>query len=124
MHPRPTSLCRALALGAGLITAPLALAAPAASDPGADAFIGALADAGVGTADPANTVALGQSVCPMLAEPGQTAADVAATLAEAGGMPLGGAPMFTGIAITMFCPTAVSSIGSGSPPIPLSILGF
>jgi hypothetical protein len=32
--------------------------------------------------------------------------------------------MFTGIAISMFCPTAVSSIAGGNSPIPLSILGF
>ena len=63
----------------------------------------------------------------MLADPGQTAADVTSKVAEVGGMSLGPATMFTGVAISMFCPAMMSSIGSGSLdslPIPLSILGF
>jgi hypothetical protein len=39
-------------------------------------------------------------------------------------MSLGPATMFTGIAISLFCPTAVSSIANGESPIPLGLLGF
>ena len=113
----------AFALSAGVFTSGLVWAAPAHADT-EDAFLAALTDAGVGTADPGNAVALGQQVYPMLADPGQTAADVAANVAEVGGMSLGPATMFTGIAISMFCPAAVPSITSGQSPIPLSILGF
>ncbi len=113
-----------LAVSAALLASGVTLAGPAAAEPGDDAFLAALADAGVGAADPANAAALGEQVCPMLAQPGQTAADVAAKVADAGGMSLGPATMFTGVAITMFCPAAVSSIGTGKSPIPLSILGF
>jgi len=113
-----------LALSTGLLTASAVLAAPAQAEPVEDAFIAALTEAGVGAADPASAVALGQSICPMLAEPGQTAADAAAKVADAGGMSLGPATMFTGIAISMFCPSVVSSIGSGQSPIPLPFLGF
>jgi len=120
--PRKRAL--SLVLSAGLLAAGLALAGPAQADPNDDAFLSALTDAGVGTADPANAAALGQQVCPMLADPGETAADVAAKVAEAGGMSLGPATMFTGIAISMFCPAAVSSIANGDSPIPLSILGL
>lgn len=60
----------------------------------------------------------------MLAQPGQSVADVAAKVADAGGMSLGPATMFTGVAISMFCPAAVSSFANGNSPIPLSILGF
>jgi hypothetical protein len=49
---------------------------------------------------------------------------VAAKIADAGGMSLGPATMFTGIAISLFCPAAVSSITSGQSPIALGILGF
>jgi hypothetical protein len=111
----------AFALSAGVFTSGLVWAAPAHADT-EDAFLAT--DAGVGTADPGNAVALGQQVYPMLADPGQTAADVAANVAEVGGMSLGPATMFTGIAISMFCPAAVPSITSGQSPIPLSILGF
>ena len=114
----------AVALSAGLLTASAVLAAPAQGEPVDDAFLAALTDAGVGAADPASAVALGQQICPMLAEPGQTAADAAAKVAEVGGMSLGPATMFTGVAISLFCPAAVSSITNGQSPIPLGILGF
>lgn len=119
-----------LALMIGTLASGLALAAPAQADSSSDAFLAALTNAGldtVGSADvanAANAVALGQSVCPMLVEPGQSVADVAAKVADASGMSLGAGTMFTGIAISAFCPTVMSSIGSGVPPIPLSLLGI
>jgi hypothetical protein len=115
---------RLLAVSAGLITGAMMMAAPAQADTTSDAFLNAVTNAGIGTGDPANTVAVGQSVCPMLAEPGQNAANVAAKVAETTGMSMGGANLFTGIAISMFCPPMMSSIGTGQSPIPLSILGF
>jgi hypothetical protein len=114
----------AFALSAGVFASGLVWAAPAQADSTDAAFLSALTDAGVGTADPANAAALGQEVCPMLSQPGQDAADVAAKVADAGGMSLGPATMFTGIAISLFCPAAVSSITSGQSPIPLGVLGF
>ena len=74
--------------------------------------------------DPSNLVAVGQSVCPMLSEPGQNAADVAAQVADTTGMSLGGANMFTGLAISFLCPRVLESVGSGESPIPLGLLGF
>jgi uncharacterized protein DUF732 len=114
----------AFALCAGVVASGVAWAAPAQADTTDDAFLTALTNAGVGTADPANAAELGQQVCPMLSQPGQTAADVAATMADAGGMSLGPATMFTGIAISLFCPAAMSSIANGQSPIPLGFLGF
>jgi len=114
----------AFAVYAGVLACSLVWAAPAQADPIDDDFLAALTNAGVGTADPGNAAALGEQVCPMLAEPGQTAADVAAEVADAGGMSLGPATMFTGIAISLFCPTAVSSIANGQSPIPLGFLGL
>ena len=112
------------ALCAGLLVSAVALASPAAADPVDDAFVSALTDAGVAAVDPGSAVALGQQVCPMLSQPGQDAADVAANVADMGGMSLGPATMFTGVAISMFCPAMMSSLGTGTSPIPLSILGF
>jgi Protein of unknown function (DUF732) len=114
----------ALAVSAGVLASGLVLAARAQADTAGDAFLSALTNAGVGTADPANAAALGQQVCPMLSQPGQTAADIAAKVADTEGMSLGPATMFTGIAISLFCPAAVSSISNGQSPIPLRILGF
>src|SRR4029079_14926937 len=78
-----------LAVSIGVIGAATTLAAPAAADPGADDFLSSLSSAGLGDVDPATPTAVGQSVCPMLAEPGQQLADVAATVSNAIGKPLG-----------------------------------
>ena len=114
-----------IAVFAGLIAAASVLAAPAQADPASDAFLAAVTNAGLGsTVDPANVVAVGQSVCPMLSDPGQNAADIAAKVADSTGMSLGGANLFTGLAISFFCPRVMESIGGGQSPLPLSILGF
>jgi hypothetical protein len=119
---RPVRLITAFA---GVTATASLLAAPAQADPGTDAFLNAVTSAGLGgTTDPSNLVAVGQSVCPMLSEPGQTAADAAATVADATGMSLGGANMFTGLAISFLCPRVLESVGNGESPIPLGLLGF
>jgi hypothetical protein len=120
--PSKTACLAALAIGAFSVA--VSFAAPAQADPADDAFIDSLSGAGVGVSDPAGAVALGQSVCPMLSQPGQTAADAAAQVANAAGMSLGPATMFTGLAITAFCPGAVAAIGNGESPVPLGLFGF
>jgi Protein of unknown function (DUF732) len=116
----------------GLVAAGAGLAGPAHADSSADAFLGALTNAGLGNVDPGNAVELGKSVCPMLADSSQTTADVASKVADMGGMPLGPATMFTGLAVSIICPAAIARIGdpatittfaNGQSPIPLSILG-
>jgi uncharacterized protein DUF732 len=115
---------RLAALAVGVLIATVPFAAPAQADPTDDAFINALSNAGVGVTNPADAVQLGQSICPMLSQPGQTAADAAASVANTAGMSLGPATMFTGLAISIFCPGAVASIGKGQSPIPLGLLGL
>lgn len=114
----------ALALTTGFLAAAAVVAAPAQADPVEDAFLNAVTEAGVVMGDPGSAVSVGQQVCPMLSEPGQNAADVAAKVADMAGMSLGPATMFTGIAISLFCPAAVSSIANGQSPIPLPFLGI
>lgn len=113
-----------LAACSAAFTGVVALAAPAQAEGDTDAFLTALDNADLGVSDPANAVAVGQSVCPLLSEPGQNAADAAAKVSDAMGMPLGPATMFTGIAISMFCPSVVSSIGNGTAADALPLLGF
>jgi len=116
---RPTTVFAGLAVTASV------LGAPAQADPSTDAFLNAVSGAGLGgTADPSNLVAVGQSVCPMLSEPGQNAADAAAKVADTTGMSLGGANMFTGLAISFLCPQVFDSVAGGKSPIPLGLLGF
>lgn len=118
---RRVSLCLLSAVTAA--TAALAVAAPAGADSVTDTFLNAVDQAGVTAPNVVDTAALGQSVCPMLAEPGQNAADVAARVADTAGMPLGPATMFTGLAISAFCPAAVAGIGDGKV-FGIDVLGF
>ena len=112
-------------LSVGLLASAAVVAAPAQADPGADAFLNALTNSGITGIDPATAVSVGQSVCPMLAEPGQQMADVAADVSNTLGRPLGPATMFTGLAISLFCPGAVASLGDRlANPTFLPMLGF
>ena len=113
MKMRFAAAVGSLIVSGGLAAAATGLAAPAQADPNTDLFIDALNSAGLQNVDPGNAVALGQQVCPMLADSGQSAADVAAKVADSGGMSLGPATMFTGIAISMWCPGAMARLGNG-----------
>ena len=108
---------RLLAVSVGLITATATLAAPAHADTvsGADSFLAALNNAGVAYNDPASTVELGQSICPLLVQPGATFATIASSVAGNGmSAPLTG--LFTSIAISTFCPAMMSSLANGNLP--------
>lgn len=123
--PRFSRPVRLITVFAGVSLAASLAAAPAQADPSTDAFLNAVTSAGVGgTTDPSSLVAMGQSVCPMLADPGQNAADVAAKVADSTGMSVGGANMFTGLAISFLCPRVLESVAGGQSPIPLGLLGF
>jgi len=96
------------ALAAGVVLAPTASADTNPSD-----FLQALNSAGIGYTDPNATATLGQTVCPMLVEPGKSFASVASTVANNGISP-DMAAFFTGIAISMYCPSMMSSLGNGT----------
>ena len=101
-----------------MIAAGIALASPASADPvnpNADAFLSAINRANIPYADNNAdlTAQLGERVCPMLVEPGKSFAQVASTVADNGISP-GMASFFTGIAISMYCPQMMGSIGNGT----------
>lgn len=114
---QPLSI-RLLAGTAGLLTAATAaFASPAEASPVDDAFISALGNAGVNYGDPMNAEALGQSVCPILAQPGGSFNKAASTIVgKQAGMSPEMAGMFTTIAIQMYCPSAMSDIAAGRVP--------
>ena len=109
-------------VAAGLIAGAAIFAAPAQADTTADDFLGALSSAGITNLDPGSAVELGQSICPLLADRSQNTADIASTVADRLGRPLGPATMFTGIAVSFFCPRAVQDLANGQSPIPLPFL--
>ena len=91
----------------GVATA-VTVAAPAHADPTTDtSFLNALTNAGIGFNDPASAEQLGQSICPMLVEPGKNLASVYSTVSHNGVNP-DMAAFFTGIAISMYCPSMMS----------------
>ena len=97
----------------GFATA-VTVAAPAHADPVADnSFLNALTNAGIGYNDPTSTDALGRSICPMLVEPGKSLASVYSTVTNNGINP-DMAAFFTGIAISMYCPSMMTGIGNGT----------
>jgi hypothetical protein len=102
-------------LAASIIAAGTALAAPATADDNNDAFLAALNRANIPYANNNAdlTAQLGERVCPMLVEPGKNFAQVATTVADNGINP-GLAAFFTGIAISMYCPQMMGSIGNGT----------
>jgi hypothetical protein len=104
---------RALTLAIGLTAAAATFAAPASADPIDDSFLAALTNGGVPYSDAGNTVALGQTVCPMLVEPGKNFASVYSSVSN-NGVPPQMAAFFTGIAISMYCPQMLSSLGNGT----------
>ena len=66
----------------------------------------------MGFGDPNSTAALGQSICPILAQPGGNFAQAASTVTGSGISP-GMAGLFTTIAIQMYCPTMVNQMANG-----------
>ena len=100
------------AVAAGVIAAAMTSIAPASADEGNDAFLHALGGAGVAFGDPNSTAALGQSICPILAQPGGNFAQAASTVTGSGISP-GMAGLFTTIAIQMYCPTMVNQMANG-----------
>jgi hypothetical protein len=103
-----------LLLGAGcLITAAAVFSAPVGADPHDDDFIDALSHAGIEYGEPGNAMAVGQSICPMLAQPGGSFAAVASGVSQRGMSPQM-AQMFTTIAIQTYCPEEMANILGGN----------
>ncbi|OBG76319.1 hypothetical protein A5714_11320 [Mycobacterium sp. E2462] len=105
---------RLLAVAAGLLTAAATLAAPAGADAGTDdSFIDSLNHAGVDFGEPGNAMSVGQSICPMLAQPGGNFAAVASSVSGRGMSPTM-ARMFTTIAIQTYCPEEMANLAGGN----------
>jgi Protein of unknown function (DUF732) len=108
---------RLLAAVAGLLTVAAAFGAPPAE---ADAhqdddFIDSLNQAGVDFGQPGNAMAVGESICPMLAQPGGSFAGAVSSIRRQGMSPRM-AQAFTTIAIQTYCPQAMANLASGNMP--------
>ncbi|OMC17634.1 hypothetical protein A5739_16770 [Mycobacterium colombiense] len=112
MRHQPFTI-RLLAAAAGLLTVASAFAAPAGANGNGDDFIDALNHAGIDFGEPGNAMSVGESVCPMLAQPGGNFAAVASSVAGRGMSPTM-ARMFTTIAIQTYCPEEMANIANGN----------
>lgn len=104
---------RLLAAAAGLLTVASAFAAPAEADGNGDDFIDALNHAGIDFGEPGNAMSVGESICPMLSQPGGNFAAAASSVAGRGMSPMM-ARMFTTIAIQTYCPQEMANIANGN----------
>lgn len=104
---------RLLAAAAGLLTVVSAFAAPAGAEGNGDDFIDALNHAGIDFGEPGNAMSVGESICPMLSQPGGNFAAAASSVAGRGMSPMM-ARMFTTIAIQTYCPQEMANIASGN----------
>lgn len=125
------TVIRTLVVSVGMLIAGEVWAPEAQADPVGDAFLSALNNAGVNYGDPGSAVALGQSICPLLAQPGGSFAGAASSIAN-NGIPPNMAALFTSIAISMYCPSMMASFangnwlngGNGVPGLPFQIPGL
>jgi hypothetical protein len=117
---RPLAVRALVGIGC-LLTVATAFSIPGEADPIDDNFIDALSHAGIEYGEPGNAMAVGQSICPMLAAPGGSFAAAASGVAHRGMSPQV-AQMFTTIAIRTYCPDEMSNLMGGNrygqPQIP------
>jgi uncharacterized protein DUF732 len=109
---QPLAVRALLAVGC-LIAAAVAFSAHSEAGPNDDNFIDALSHAGVEYGEPGNAMAVGQSICPMLAQPGGSFAAAASGVANRGMSPQM-AQMFTTIAIQTYCPEEMANVLGGN----------
>ena len=112
LNNQPLGVRALLGIGC-LITVATALSAPGGADPSDDNFIDALSHAGIEYGEPGNAMAVGQSLCPMLAQPGGSLAGAASSVARRGMSPRV-AQLFTTIAIQTYCPDEIANIANGN----------
>lgn len=107
-----TSL-RLLGTTALLVGMAAAVSAPIRADMLGNAFLSALTNAGISYTQPSTTLALGQSVCPLLFAPGNSFDSVVSKMADGSGMPHDMAGKFTIVAIATYCPAVMAPLMPG-----------
>jgi hypothetical protein len=112
LNNQPLAVRALIGIGC-LLTVATAFSIPGEADPSDDSFIDALSHAGIEYGEPGNAMAVGQSICPMLAAPGGSFAAAASGVAHRGMSPQV-AKMFTTIAIRTYCPDEMSNLMGGN----------
>ncbi len=115
-------LVTAVGILAGVLAAPAVADTTDTADT-VDDVLSALDGFGNGNLSPVDGGEVSRALCPVLADRGQDAVDIAAKVADGVGRPLGVGTMFTGAAISFLCPRAVDnvtdSLNNGKPLLPI-----
>lgn len=112
LRNQPLAVRALVGLGV-LITVATAFSTPSGADASDDNFIDALSHAGIEYGEPGNAMAVGQSICPMLEQPGGSFAAAASGVAHRGMSPQA-ARVFTTIAIRTYCPDQMGNLMGGN----------
>ncbi len=115
-------LVTAVGILAGVLAAPAVADTTDTADT-VDDVLSALDGLGIGNLSPVDGGEVSRALCPVLADRGQDAVDIAAKVADGVGRPLGVGTMFTGAAISFLCPRAVDNVtdtlNNGKPLLPI-----
>ena len=111
------SVFRPMLVAAGIVIAAVASPPPAHADPLNTTFN----NVGIGNNGPVSTAlaGIGQSICPMLVQPGATFASAAAQMSGNSGLTPTIAGWVTSMAIQTQCPGVMTSLANGNMPFPL-----
>jgi Protein of unknown function (DUF732) len=119
------AVLRPLLVSAGIVTAVVVSPPPAHADPLDGSITNTLNNVGIGNNGPISTAlaGIGQSICPMLVQPGATFASTAAQMSGNNGLTPQIAGWVTSMAIQMECPGVMTSLANGNLPFPLQMPG-
>ncbi|MEY8018553.1 hypothetical protein [Mycobacterium servetii] len=124
VRPAAFAALRPLAVTAGVAAAGAMSLAPAHADPPTDPITSVLGGAGTGGGSFNDTLAgIGQSLCPMLVQPGAQLATIASQLSGKPGLPPEMVGAVASMAIQAECPGVMTSLANGQMPSVLGGLG-
>ena len=92
------------------IAASAAASTPAHADTGTDPVLDAVGSTGASTTRAAGSPSLGTSICTAIQQPGETMASIASALAARDGTSPRMSKVLTGLAISIYCPTMMSTL--------------
>ena len=113
---------RPVVVSVGIVAAAVTWATPARADPVGDSISTVLNTVGIGNNGPISSVIaqIGQSICPLLVQPGSNFASNATQMSGNGGLTSPIAGFLAGQAIQAECPAFMTAIANGTMPFPLT----
>jgi hypothetical protein len=113
---------RPVVVSVGIVVAAVTWATPSHADPVGDSVSTVLNTVGIGNNGPISSVIaqIGQSICPLLVQPGSNFASSATQMSGNGGLASPIAGFLAGQAIQSQCPAFMTAISNGTMPFGLS----